>query len=72
MSDIQTFGKLCPTCQKFAQFGKIDIQAGAPPSLLRAKLVEIDWQGDSILCETPKCNTRIFGEPGQMMLRVPS
>jgi hypothetical protein len=70
MPDTQIFGKLCPTCHKFAAFGKVDIPNNTPPSKLHAKLQETGWQSDSVRCETPKCETKIFGERDEMILKA--
>ena len=72
MSDIQVFGKTCPVCRKFAAFGKIEIAPNAPPSILQSKLAEKGWLEGEVDCETQGCNTKIFGERDQMMLKATS
>jgi len=72
MRELQTFGKLCPECKQFVQFGEIDIPNHAPPSQLHDKLRETGWQSDSVLCENPKCGSRTFGELDQMILKAQS
>jgi hypothetical protein len=70
MLGMRAFGKSCPECRQFVQFGKIEIQDNAPPSQLHDKLREADWQSDWVFCENPKCESKTFGELGQMILKA--
>jgi hypothetical protein len=70
MSDRQIFGKLCPQCKQFVEFGKIYIPDNTPPSQLHAKLQEIGWEYDSVFCENPECGSRTFGDRDEMILKA--